>query len=152
MLNQGWLRFDRIFQKVSALFSAKHNVRVGYMYENIIYLIAHRTLNIQLRVLQHALTIPCTPLYTHAPTSLKYALITPPHYARPYPTLAHISYSPLQHTSTPLHHAHPSNMHNPYKTPAGTISPCSTRNSKVGKCAVFQLWTHTYIRNLPNDE
>ena len=29
MLNQGWLRFDRIFQKVSALFSAKHNVRVG---------------------------------------------------------------------------------------------------------------------------
>ena len=29
MLNQGWLRFDRIFQKNSALFSPKHNVRVG---------------------------------------------------------------------------------------------------------------------------
>ena len=27
--------------------------------------------------------------------------------------------------------------------PTGTIPTCSTRNSKVGKCAAFQLWTPT---------
>ena len=29
--------------------------------------------------------------------------------------------------------------------PTGTIPPCSTRISKVGKCAAFQLWTPTYV-------
>ena len=27
--------------------------------------------------------------------------------------------------------------------PTGAVPPCSTRNSKVGKCAAFQLWTAT---------